>query len=249
MMEFQKKPGIGENANGATMSRRRRKSRSTNQEAGFKPIKLVARSKNQIKLIREIRDNDVTLCTGPAGSGKTHVAVASAVKALRTEQVRKIILCRPVVDVGTSIGYLPGDMQAKVGPYLVPLFDELAYYINLKHINRLMEEGRIEICPLSMMRGRTFNNSFVILDEAQNAVTSELKMFLTRIGMGTKMVLVGDLCQSDLPARSRGAFRGIVEAVKFTELLGVASVELKTADIVRHPLIANIRFLFEGYNG
>ena len=231
------------------MSRRRRKSRNTNQDSGFKPIKLVARSENQIKLIRGIRDNDVTLCTGPAGSGKTHVAVASAVKALRTEKVRKIILCRPVVEVGTGIGYLPGDMQAKVSPYLVPLFDELAYYVNLKHINRLMDEGSIEICPLSMMRGRTFNNSFVILDEAQNAVTSELKMFLTRIGAGAKMVLVGDLRQSDLPLRSRGAFSDIVEAVKFNEIPGVTTVELTNVDIVRHPLIANIRFLFEGSNG
>lgn len=226
------------------MSRRRRKSRNS-QQVGFKPTKLIGRSENQIKYIQEIHKHVVTLCSGPAGSGKTHVAVGSAVKALKADRIGKIVLCRPVVDVGTGIGYLPGDIRDKVGPYLVPLFDELACYINQKFITLLIEEGLIEICPLSMMRGRTFNNSFVILDEAQNATNDELKMFLTRIGMGSKMVLVGDLNQSDLPARSRGGFRACVESLAtFSE--DIASVQLTTKDIVRNPLIAQIQAFYEG---
>jgi len=229
------------------MSRRRRKSRESSNQVGFKPVKLSGRTENQVTYIREINSHDVTLCAGPAGCGKTHVAVGSAVKALKTDKVGKIILCRPVVDVGTGIGYLPGDIRDKVGPYLVPLFDELAYYINQKFIKLLMEEGRIEICPLSMMRGRTFNNSFVILDEAQNATTGELKMFLTRIGEGSKMVLVGDLHQSDLPARQRGGFGACVDSLSECAE-GVATVRLTSMDIVRHPLIAQIQGFFEGTN-
>jgi phosphate starvation-inducible PhoH-like protein len=162
---------------------------------------------------------------------------------LKSGRAEKIILCRPVVDVGNSIGYLPGDMEAKVGPYLTPLFDELSYYVELKHVNRLMEEGNIEICPLSMMRGRTFNSCFVILDEAQNATNGELKMFLTRIGIDTKMVLVGDLNQSDLPPRLQGGFRKCVERLDGLE--SVAVIELEDDDIVRHPLISDIQARLE----
>jgi phosphate starvation-inducible PhoH-like protein len=162
---------------------------------------------------------------------------------LKSGRAEKIILCRPVVDVGNSIGYLPGDMEAKIGPYLTPLFDELAHYVELKHINRLMEEGRIEICPLSMMRGRTFNNCFVILDEAQNATNGELKMFLTRIGIDTKMVLVGDLNQSDLPPRLQGGFRRCVR--QLDDLESIAVVELENDDIVRHRLISDIQARLE----
>ena len=227
------------------MSRRRRKSHENNAKVGFKPVKLVGRTDNQVKYIQEINNHDVTLCCGPAGSGKTHVAVGAAVKALKADRVQKIILCRPVVEVGPGIGYLPGDIKDKVGPYLVPLFDELSYYVNQKFIKILIDEGRIEICPLSMMRGRTFNNSFVILDEAQNATTGELKMFLTRIGADSKMVLVGDLNQSDLPERMRGGFSGCVHSLsEYAE--DIATVKLTNADIVRHPLIAQIQRFFEG---
>lgn len=227
------------------MSRRRRKSR-TSQQTGFKPIKLAGRTPNQVTYIQEIRRNEVILCAGPAGSGKTHIAVGSAVQALKAGRVEKIVLCRPVVDVGNSIGYLPGDLEAKVGPYLTPLFDELAYYVELKHVSRLMEEGKIEICPLSMMRGRTFNNCFVIFDEAQNATVGELRMFLTRIGLNTKMVLVGDLNQSDLPPRLEGGFRKCVECLDNLE--GVAVVNLHDDDIVRHHLISYIQARLEENN-
>lgn len=224
------------------MSRRRGKSRS-NQPSGFKPVKLSGRTENQVTYIQEIYRNEVILCAGPAGSGKTHIAVGAAIRLLKANQIDKIVLCRPVVDVGNSIGYLPGDKEAKVGPYLVPLFDELSYYVELKYTRRLMEENRIEICPLSMMRGRTFNNCCVILDEAQNATVGELRMFLTRIGIGSKMILVGDLDQSDLPPRLQGGFRKCIKSLVGLE--SVSTVELTTDDIVRNRLIGKIQARLE----
>jgi phosphate starvation-inducible PhoH-like protein len=161
-----------------------------------------------------------------------------AVKALRSGDVEKIILTRPVVEVGNSIGYLPGDIDDKVGPYLIPLFDELAYYVQKKHVTKLMAEGKIEICPLSMMRGRTFVDTFVILDEAQNAQKGELRMFLTRIGANSKLVLTGDLFQSDLPSHVQGGFADCLDKLEGIEDLDVLS--LTKDDIVRHPIISEI---------
>jgi len=201
-------------------------------------VKLVGRSDNQVEYIRSIVANDIILCSGPPGSGKTHIAVGSAVKALRGGAVDKIILTRPVVEVGNSIGYLPGDIEDKVGPYLIPLFDELDYYVEHKYVSKLMAEGRIEICPLSMMRGRTFVNTCVILDEAQNAQRGELRMFLTRIGHESKLVITGDLLQSDLPKHVQGGFRECLEKLEGVD--GIETIRLDKSDIVRHPLICEI---------
>lgn len=220
------------------MSRRRKRLGTKPQHSGFKPVKLVGRSDNQVEYIRSIASNDIVLCSGPPGSGKTHIAVGSAVKALRAGSVEKIILTRPVVEVGNSIGYLPGDIEDKVGPYLIPLFDELDYYVEHKHVSKLMAEGRIEICPLSMMRGQTFVNTCVILDEAQNAQRGELRMFLTRIGPESKLVLTGDLLQSDLPERVQGGFRECLDKLEGVD--GIDTIRMDKSDIVRHPLICEI---------
>jgi phosphate starvation-inducible PhoH-like protein len=193
---------------------------------------------NQKRYVKTILANDITLCHGPAGTGKTHIAVGMAVSALRQNLIERIVLCRPAVDSGTSIGYLPGTMEEKIGPYLVPLYDELAYYVEIKTIKAWQEHGVLEIVPLSLMRGRTFNNSFVILDEAQNATFSEIRMFLTRIGMNSKMILVGDLFQTDLPVHARGAFKDAIESLEGIEGVGICS--LSAEDIVRHRLIAQI---------
>ena len=157
---------------------------------------------------------------------------------LRDKQVERIIICRPVVGVGKDIGFLPGTMEEKVGPYLTPMFDELSYYIDTKFVNVLIGERIIEIVPLSMMRGRTFSNCFVMLDEAQNATRTELKMLLTRIGQGSRMILSGDLGQTDLPTDIRGAFSYVIERLQ--GLNGVGIIGLTSSDIVRHSLIAEI---------
>lgn len=220
------------------MSRRRQTNRSKTATSGFKPKRLVAQSANQKTYIKAIKDNDIVLATGPAGSGKTHIAAASAVKQLRSGDIERICICRPVVGVGKDIGFLPGTMEDKVGPYLIPLFDELCMYMERSKLRELLGEGIIEIVPLSMMRGRTFNNCFVILDEAQNATMPELRMLLTRIGTGSTMVLAGDLKQSDLPLVQQGAFKLAVKSLEGIEGIGIVS--LTGEDIVRHPLIADI---------
>lgn len=196
------------------------------------------RSPNQKQYIKTIRSGDITLCHGPAGSGKTHVAVGVAVQMMRDKEVERIVITRPVVDVGNSIGYLPGTMEEKVGPYLIPLFDELSYYCERSLVQKWLASKTLEIVPLSMMRGRTFNNTFVILDEAQNALMPELRMFLTRIGLNSKMVLVGDLKQSDLMVQNQGAFQSVIK--KLEGMDGVGLCGLDADDIVRHRLIAQI---------
>lgn len=161
-----------------------------------------------------------------------------AVAALKEHLIERIVLCRPAVDSGASIGYLPGTMEEKIGPYLVPLYDELSYYVETKTVKAWQVHRILEIVPLSLMRGRTFNNAFVILDEAQNATTGEIRMFLTRIGMNSKMVLVGDLFQTDLPHQTRGAFQDAIDALDDMDGVGVCALE--AVDIVRHRLIAEI---------
>lgn len=221
------------------MSRRNHKGeRDEREHSGFKPRPLVARTQGQKRYIKTIRDSDITFCHGPAGTGKTHVAAGVAVKMMKAKDVERVCICRPVVGVGKDIGYLPGTMEDKIGPYLVPLFDEISYYVERKLIKTWMAEGQLEIVPLSMMRGRTFNDSFVILDEAQNAALPELRMLLTRIGTGSKMVVAGDLFQSDLPRDQQGAFSAVLDALRPVSRIGV--VKLTPQDIVRHPLIAEI---------
>lgn len=222
------------------MSRRRnkRKRAQGNPTSGFKPRAVEGRTEGQRNYIQAILDSYITLCHGPAGTGKTHIAAGMATKLLKKRTVERIVICRPVVGVGKDIGYLPGTMEEKVGPYLMPLFDEFSYFLEAKAITQFLAERVIEIVPLSMMRGRTFNDSFVILDEAQNAIHKELKMMLTRIGINSTMVLSGDLGQSDLPIDLAGAFERSIERLEGLE--GVSSIGLGTDDIVRHHLIGEI---------
>jgi phosphate starvation-inducible PhoH-like protein len=196
------------------------------------------RSPGQAAYVKAIRDHDVVVCSGPAGSGKTFLAVAMAVSALRAEQVRKIVLVRPAVEAGESLGYLPGDLQAKINPYLRPLLDALREMMDYELLKRLTEQDVVEMIPLAYMRGRTLNNAFIILDEAQNTTVAQMKMFLTRLGVGSKMVISGDVTQIDLPPNRRS---GLVDALERLERVrGCGRVQLGGVDIVRHPLVQRI---------
>jgi phosphate starvation-inducible PhoH-like protein len=201
-------------------------------------LQIAPRSPGQAAYVQAIRDHDVIICTGPAGCGKTFLAVALAVAALRAERVKKIVLVRPAVEAGESLGYLPGDLQAKINPYLRPLMDALREMMDYEALKRLTEHDIIEMIPLAYMRGRTLNNAFIILDEAQNTTVAQMKMFLTRLGHGSKMVISGDTTQIDLPPDRQS---GLVDAVRRLEhVAGCQRVQLGGADIVRHPLVQRI---------
>ena len=197
-----------------------------------------ARTSNQRKLVELAKTNDLLFATGPAGSGKTYTAIALAVRALRNREVKRIVLSRPAVEAGENLGFLPGDMKEKVDPYLQPLYDALSDMIPPKKLEEYLESEIIQIAPLAYMRGRTLNDSFVILDEAQNTTRNQLKMFLTRMGISAKFVITGDMSQIDLPRRGDS---GLIHAVKILkDIKGIAFVEFNSDDIVRHRLVKDI---------
>jgi phosphate starvation-inducible protein PhoH and related proteins len=205
------------------------------------------RTAGQLEYVEAIRRHDVVFCCGPAGTGKTYLAVAMAVSSLKREAIRKIVLVRPAVEAGESLGFLPGDLQAKINPYLRPLMDALHEMMDHDLINRYTEEDLIEVIPLAYMRGRTLNEAFIILDEAQNTTVAQMKMFLTRMGMGSKIVVSGDVTQIDLPSKARS---GLVDAVvRLHGIDGIATMKLSTADIVRHPLVQRIVDAYEVRSG
>ncbi len=196
------------------------------------------RNPNQANYIQSIADFDVSFGIGPAGTGKTYLAVAAAVEALETEQVRRIILTRPAVEAGEKLGFLPGDLNQKVDPYLRPLFDALFEMLGFEQVERLIEKHVIEVAPLAFMRGRTLNESFIILDEAQNTTTEQMKMFLTRIGFGSKAVITGDITQCDLPKNQKSGLRHVIEVLEGVPEIGFTFYQSK--DVVRHSLVQKI---------
>ncbi len=197
-----------------------------------------ARTKNQQELVDQVDQNDLVFAIGPAGTGKTYTAVALAVRALRNKEIKKIILCRPAVEAGESLGFLPGDMKDKVDPYLRPLYDALGDMIPPEKFKAYIEKGIIEVAPLAYMRGRTLNNCFAILDEGQNATNTQLKMFLTRMGPISKVLVTGDLTQVDLPARIESGLAPALNLLK--NVKGIGIVKLNENDVVRHRLVKEI---------
>ena len=209
-----------------------------------KPI--TGRTPNQKKLVEAFAKTDLTFALGPAGSGKTYVAIALAVKALKNKEVKKIILSRPAVEAGEKLGFLPGDMKDKIDPYLQPLYDALQDMIPAAKLKEYMELNIIQIAPLAFMRGRTLNDAVVILDEAQNTTAQQIKMFLTRMGMNTKMIVTGDMTQIDLPASQTS---GLVQALRILKgVKGISFVELNKKDIVRHKLVERIVDAYEKFD-
>jgi len=204
---------------------------------------LHGRTPNQILYLKHIQEHDITFGTGPAGTGKTYLAVACAVDALERDIVKRLVLVRPAVEAGERLGFLPGDMAQKVDPYLRPLYDALYDLMGFDKTAKLFERNTIEIAPLAFMRGRTLNHSFIILDEAQNTTPEQMKMFLTRIGFGTKAVITGDVTQIDL---ARGQKSGLIEARRIlADVRGIAFTEFTSADVVRHPLVQRIISAYE----
>lgn len=202
-----------------------------------------AKTIGQREYIHAIRKNDLVFCIGPAGTGKTYLAVVLAVQAMKTGSVKRIILTRPAVEAGESLGFLPGDLKEKVDPYLRPLYDALHDILGAEHTDRLIERGVIEIAPLAYMRGRTLDDAFVILDEAQNTTKAQMKMFLTRLGFGSKMVITGDKTQIDLP---RGTVSGLVEVESILQNVPEIHFQyLEQGDVVRHPIVAKIITAYE----
>lgn len=208
-----------------------------------KPI--IPRSTNQVKLVKEFDKNDMIFAIGPAGSGKTYTAIALAVRALKNKEIKKIILSRPAVEAGEKLGFLPGDMKDKIDPYLQPLYDALQDMIPAAKLKEYMELNIIQIAPLAFMRGRTLNDAVVILDEAQNTTTQQIKMFLTRMGMNAKMIITGDMTQIDLPSSQTS---GLIQAMKILKgVKGISFIELNKKDIVRHKLVTRIVEAYEKY--
>ncbi len=229
--------GEGDSTDEATMARIGESS-NTLMAYGRSGKPLRVRSKNQQKLVDAIRQNDLTFAIGPAGTGKTFIAVAMAVQALKSKEVRKLIITRPAVEAGENLGFLPGDLKEKIDPYLRPIYDSLEELLPAEKLSYYMSSGVIEVAPLAYMRGRTLNEAFVLLDEAQNTTSMQLKMFLTRMGANSKMVVTGDISQVDLPPKQQS---GLLIAKKLlVDVPGMAFIELEGADVVRHPLVREV---------
>lgn len=208
-----------------------------------KPIS--ARNANQARMVRSFDDNDLTFALGPAGTGKTYIAIALAVRALKNKEIRRLILSRPAVEAGEKLGFLPGDMKEKIDPYLQPLYDALEDMLPALKLKEYMEAGTIQIAPLAFMRGRTLNDAVIILDEAQNTTTQQMKMFLTRLGMNSRMVVTGDVTQIDLPKTTRS---GLLSALRILRgVKGIGVIEYEKKDIVRHPLVQRIVDAYESH--
>jgi phosphate starvation-inducible PhoH-like protein len=219
--------------------------RGTPRTSGKRQV--TAKSVNQRRYLEAIDKHDIVFGIGPAGTGKTYLAMAQAVSFLLSKRVSRIILARPAVEAGEKLGFLPGDLQEKVNPYLRPLYDALYDMLDMDRAERLLERGTIEVAPIAFMRGRTLNDAFVILDEAQNTTSEQMKMFLTRLGFGSKAVITGDVTQIDLPV---GRASGLVEAVKIVNNIeGIAFVNFDEKDVVRHQLVQQIVKAYEAYGG
>ncbi|MDW7693706.1 PhoH family protein [Flammeovirgaceae bacterium SG7u.111] len=210
---------------------------------GARGVAIRPRTENQKNLVDAVNENDLCFAVGPAGTGKTYVSVAMAVRALKNKVVKRIIITRPAVEAGENLGFLPGDLKDKVDPYLRPIYDALYDMIPAEKLKYYLENEVIEIAPLAYMRGRTLNQAFILLDEAQNTTTMQMKMFLTRMGPDSKMIITGDVSQIDLP---KGMKSGMVEAVKvLEEVKGIGIIKLSTKDVIRHRLVKSI---IEAYN-
>jgi phosphate starvation-inducible PhoH-like protein len=208
-----------------------------------RPVK--PKTLGQKEYVDAIRDNMIVFGVGPAGTGKTYLAMAMAITAFRNDEVSRIILTRPAIEAGEKLGFLPGDLQSKVDPYLRPLYDALYQIMGADSFQKNMEKGLIEVAPLAYMRGRTLDNAYIILDEAQNTTPAQMKMFLTRIGFGSKVVVTGDASQKDLPAGTRSGLDVAMQVLKKVE--GIAFCELTSKDVVRHPLVQKIVQAYEAY--
>ncbi|MFC6315047.1 PhoH family protein [Lapidilactobacillus achengensis] len=209
-----------------------------------RPIRV--KNLGQRQYVQSVRHNEITFGVGPAGTGKTFLAVVLAVSALKSNQVQRIILTRPAVEAGESLGFLPGDLKEKIDPYLRPLYDALYTILGTEQANRMLDRGIIEIAPLAYMRGRTLEEAFVILDEAQNTTTAQMKMFLTRLGINSKMIINGDLTQVDLPHNQKSGLRQATEILQQVKRIGI--VRFSSTDVVRHPVVAKIIDAYEKFD-
>lgn len=207
--------------------------------------KIKTRSKHQRQYVLNIQTHDINIGVGPAGTGKTYLAVACAVESLQQSQVQRIILVRPAVEAGERLGFLPGDLEQKVEPYLRPLYDALHDMLGYEKVNRLLDKNVIELAPLAYMRGRTLNDSFIILDEAQNTTPEQMKMFLTRIGFGTTAVITGDITQVDLPRHQKSGLREVISILRGVK--GISFTTFSNRDVVRHPLVQKIVEAYENH--
>ena len=207
---------------------------------------ITPRGPNQQRYVKSVLQHDINFGIGPAGTGKTYLAVAAAVQALEEEQVRRILLVRPAVEAGEKLGFLPGDLAQKIDPYLRPLYDALYEMMGFERVDRLIEKNVIEVAPLAYMRGRTLNNSFIILDEAQNTTQEQMKMFLTRIGFGSTAVITGDITQVDLPRGIRSGLASVIDVLKGVD--GIGFTWFTARDVVRHPLVQRIVQAYDRYD-